>query len=251
MAHNLKDIFHDDPEVLRALQDREQMGMMKELYKEQLMAKEKQDAEIINVKFLKGEKGDTGEQGIQGIQGEVGPQGESIKGDKGDSIVGPRGEKGETVVGARGPRGEKGEAIAGPKGEDATIDEKKLFMAFLKKLQKEQSLDISHIKNASSFMKDGIKYKIEELMHGGAGSSMTTSNVTTQYVLAAVQSGSDVTIALSQLTNFATLSSIITVYRNNVPQTQGASYNFTATATVVTIFNADAGEIFNITYSYT
>lgn len=179
MKANLKDIFADDPEVLKMLDDREQMGMMKELYKEQLLAKEKQDAEIVNIKFLKGEKGDTGEQGIQGIQGEVGPQGESIKGDKGDSIVGPRGEKGETVVGARGPRGEKGEAIAGPKGEDATIDEKKLFEAFIKKIRKEQSLDISNIKNAASFMKDGIRYKVEELMHGG-GSSTAGMTITSE-----------------------------------------------------------------------
>lgn len=248
---NLKELFHDDPEVLRALQDREQMGMMKELYKEQLLSKEKQDAEIVNIKFLKGEKGDTGDKGEDSVV--AGPQGiQGEKGEKGDSITGPRGERGETIIGPKGEKGARGlKGEVGESGKDATFEEKVLFDAFIKRMRKEQSLDISNIKNAASFMKDGIKYKIEELMHGGAGSSMTTSSVTTQYLLNAVQSGNDVTIALSQLTNFATFSAIITLYRNNVPQTLGASYNFTVSGSTVTIFNADAGEIFNITYSFT
>lgn len=193
MAADLKTIFANDPDVLRALEDREQMGMMKELYKDQLLAKEKQDAEIVNIKFLRGEKGDkgdTGEQGPQGIQGLTGPQGE-----KGDSIVGPRGERGAAIIGARGPRGEKGESLVGPKGEDAVIDEKKLFALFIKRIQKEQLLDISHIKNASSFMKDGIKYKIEELMHG-AGTAGTGTTITSETPVGLVND-SNVTFTVS------------------------------------------------------
>lgn len=178
MKSNLKELFHDDPEVLKALQDREQMGMMKELYKEQLLAKEKQDAEIVNIKFLKGEKG---EVGPQGEKGEVGPQGETgPQGEKGNSIIGPRGEKGETVVGPKGDKGMRGlKGETGESGKDAILDEKVLFETFIKKMRKEQSLDISNIKNASSFMKDGIRYKVEELMHG-AGTAGTGTTITAE-----------------------------------------------------------------------
>lgn len=86
-----------------------------------------------------------------------------------------------------------------------------------------------------------------EINASGGGSG---TNVITQYVLTAEQLGADVTIDLSQLAHFATMTDLIALYRNNVPQTEGASFNFTVTGSVVTIFNADAGEIFNITYAY-
>lgn len=86
---------------------------------------------------------------------------------------------------------------------------------------------------------------------GGSGSTSSGKNVTTQYLLTAVQAGSDITIDLTQLTNWATFDQIICVYRNNIPQTEGANYNFTKSGSTLTIFNADAGEIFNITYAYT
>lgn len=78
---------------------------------------------------------------------------------------------------------------------------------------------------------------------GGSG-----TNVTTQYSLTAVQAGSDVTIDLSQLTNFATYAGLVQVQRNNIPQTE--TINFTQTPTEVTILEADAGEVFNIVYAY-
>lgn len=85
---------------------------------------------------------------------------------------------------------------------------------------------------------------------GGSGSTTSGKSVTTQYVLTAVQAGNDVTIDLTQLTNWATFDQLICVYRNNVPQTEGAAYNFTKSGATVTIFNAASDEIFNITYSY-
>jgi hypothetical protein len=84
-----------------------------------------------------------------------------------------------------------------------------------------------------------------EINASGGGSG---TNVATQYQLTAVQSGSNVTIDLSQLTNFATLSDLIAVYRNNIMQTE--TLNFTVAGSVVTVLDADAGEVFNITYAY-
>lgn len=78
---------------------------------------------------------------------------------------------------------------------------------------------------------------------GGSG-----TNVATQYSLTAVQAGSDVTIDISQLTNFATFDSLIAVYRNNTMQTE--TLNFTFANPTITILNADAGEVFNCTYAY-
>ena len=55
----------------------------------------------------------------------------------------------------------------GENGKDAIVDEDKIITKLVKKIQKEKSLDLTHIRNASSFLKDGVKYKFEELMHGG------------------------------------------------------------------------------------
>ena len=60
----------------------------------------------------------------------------------------------------------------GPPGEP--IDKQEIIDLLIEKIKKEQPIDISHIRNASSFMKDGIKYKIEELMHGGSTPSTAT-----------------------------------------------------------------------------
>lgn len=85
-----------------------------------------------------------------------------------------------------------------------------------------------------------------EINASGGGSG---TNVTTQYQLTAVQAGSDITIDLTQLTNWATFSDLIAVYRNNIMQTEGIDFTFASPT--VTIANADAAEIFNVTYAYT
>ncbi len=124
---------------------------------------------------------------------------------------------------------------------EAVIGELKLDERF-----KKVDNDIASYRNQLA----GKHYGKNTWARGGGGSSTTSGkSVATQYLLTAVAAGSDVTIALSQLANFATLDQIIAVYRNNVPQTLGV--DFTKTATVVTILGADASEIYNITYSYT
>lgn len=120
----------------------------------------------------------------------------------------------------------------------------------LRALPEKDRLEVQDIRNAKSFLFGGKKYQFSELMHGGGGTTSGGAAVTTQYLLTAVQAGSDVTIDLTQLLNYATFDSIITLFRNNVPQTEGASYNFTFANPIITVFGADAGEIFNLTYSY-
>lgn len=132
--------------------------------------------------------------------------------------------------------------------EEITEDFVREFIRVMRKLPEKDRIEIQDIRNWQSFRKDGIKYKFEELMHGGAGQTVTT-NVTTQYSLTGIQSGNDVVVSLSQLTNFATLIGVIVAYRNQIPQTQGVTCNITTTS--VTFFGADASEVFSMTYAYT
>lgn len=222
---DLKQIFADDPEVLRALEERDNLGMMKELYKESLRTQQlneaKQDAEIVNIKFLKGEKGDQGEQGIQGIQGGIGPKGEPGI-DGGDGVDGKDGKPGRN--GKDGKDGKDGEAAL-------AVNQEKLVTTIIEKIRKDKALDVSDIRNFQSFVYKGTKYGVSELMHGGSSSSGATtlvvetpvgavddSNTTftvTHTPLYIVVNGSQYTVGTGTFTSYAagtiTLSSAVGV----------------------------------------
>lgn len=51
------------------------------------------------------------------------------------------------------------------------LDREELFNEFVTRIQKERLIDVSHIKNSESFLFNGKKYKIEELMRGAGGSN--------------------------------------------------------------------------------
>lgn len=141
--------------------------------------------------------------------------------------------------------------LAGKDGNDALVDEDKVIEAVIEKIVKEKRIDVSNIRNAEGFMFNKKKYKFEELMRGGGGGTTTGGlTVTTQYLLTAVQVGSDVTIALSQLSHFATFSQAITFTKNNMPQTYGAAFDFTITGGVLTAYNCSDADAFNLVYSY-
>lgn len=57
----------------------------------------------------------------------------------------------------------------GKDGKDAEIEH--ISRHVIEIVKKEQLLDLSHIKGAQGFIKDGVKYRFEELMHGGGGKS--------------------------------------------------------------------------------
>lgn len=116
----------------------------------------------------KGDKGDAGEQGPQGIQG--------LQGEKGDSVAGPQGFRGE--------KGEKGDTAIPTHTtqivkEELTITKElvKEFIKLMRQLPEKDRLDISSVRNAQSFLFNGIRYKVEELMRG-AGSSSTGGGFT-------------------------------------------------------------------------
>lgn len=202
-------------------------------------------------------RGPQGERGPQGVQGIPGKDGKSVSVDE---VV----AKVLSVI--RIPED-------GMPGKDA--DEEKVIKAVLKELKK---MGFATKEDVEGFRSEIGSYRNQLAMrqagqHGGgttvsAGSNITLvpqadgtvqinasgggsgTNVTTQYTLTAVQAGDDVTIDLNQLTNYATFTDLIALYRNNIMQTEGASYNFTVSGDTVTVFNAAADEIFNITYAY-
>lgn len=96
----------------------------------------------------------------------------------------------------------------------------------------------------------GKKYGVTTWARGGGGGSTSSGQlVTTQYQLTAVQAVDNVTIDLTQLVNWATFVELLVVYRNNIPQTE--TINFSLSGSTLTILQADASEVFNVTYSYT
>lgn len=218
------------------------------------------------------------------------PEGkQGLRGEKGDSIVGPAGPQG--VKGRDGVDGKDGhDGLDGMPADINTIAElaaslitqpkdgespalEAVVEAVLEAIKIEDRLESFRTEMASyrnqlagkSYGKDtwargggstvsaGANITLTPLPNGtvqiNASGGGSGTNVTTQYSLTAVLSGSDVTIDLTQLTHFATYAGLVQVQRNNIPQTE--MINFTQTGTQVTIFNADASEIFNLVYQYT
>lgn len=75
---------------------------------------------------------------------------------------------------------------------------------------------------------------------GGTGSNVDTKVVT------AVQSGSNVTIDLTQLPH--TVVAVEVVFRNGQGITPIASWSLTGSS--ITVFNADASEVYMVQYTY-
>lgn len=104
---------------------------------------------LLSIEHIKGEQGENGMDGRDGFDGKDADE-EAIK----SSIL--------EVLPALIP-----EPIP---GKDAEFDQQALIKAVIKEIQNSKALDLTHIKGAQKFIKDGVSYKIEELMHG-AGSN--------------------------------------------------------------------------------
>lgn len=137
------------------------------------------------------------------------------------------------------------------KEETQELDTEALFEEFVTRIQKERLIDVSHIKNAESFIFNGTKYKIEELMRGAGGSSANNTAALTE-VVTGIQSGNDVAISLSQLTQ--TPSYLLFVTKNGQILMPNGSSSFPGSSwseagTTITVYNADASsDFFQIQY---
>lgn len=177
----IKSAFYDDPEVL---------AMMEAKDREELVQKinETPNSEIALI--LKGDKGDaptdehllsliqplipevedgyTPKKGVDYFDGEPGTVGHTPTTSELQDLIKPLIPKAVEVAPVVTTTTIK---------EELTVDAKmvKMFIKVMRSLPMNDRIEITDIRNASSFMKDGIKYKIEELMHGGASTSTATT----------------------------------------------------------------------------
>lgn len=190
MNTNIKELFADDPAMIAALTQTENQKLMRSILdklEQSQVSAETHAPEILNQLLSmrrdalrselravvepmveNGKDGATPVKGVDYFDGEDGAPGEPGKDGKTPTdkqltaLIKPlipkveRGEDGKSVSVQ-----DLIEAIKSLEGRDAA-DFGKAVGA---------KIDISQVRNASSFMKDGIKYKIEELMHGGAAAT--------------------------------------------------------------------------------
>ncbi len=167
--------------------------------------------------IAKGEPGLPGEPGTPGIDGQNADEQRII----------------EAIL-TRIPAPKNGDP--GAPGKDAQLDEKAFMNRLLGRIKNEQLLDLSHIKGAQGFIKDGVSYKFEELMHG-AGSKGGSSGT---QVYNEIVSGSGTTFTLA----FTPTTGTVVVYGNGQRLTPGASNDYTISGAIITTTNSfSAGTI--------
>lgn len=117
----------------------------------------------------------------------------------------------------KGDKGDTGDALA--------LDD--VITAVVKRIQKGDVLHINNVKGAGAFIKDGIKYRFEELMHGSGSSSGSLSGTQEK----------STTIPNGILTSFAFAHTPKVIVWNGAVQTKtddytvsGNSITFTASA---------------------
>lgn len=162
-TNKIRQAFFEDPEV---------MAMIGAKNHQELVEKVNKISTPDLALILKGDKGDRGEQGRKGDQG--------VKGDKGEpGRDGRNGRDGESIIGPKGDPGKDSVSVNTIETirEVVDVDEKlaKRIVAAISKLPEKFRLDISAIRNSSSFLYNGRKYKFEELMHGGGSSTSGSS----------------------------------------------------------------------------
>ena len=111
---------------------------------------DKTSQHLLSIEHIKGEQGEAGLDGRDGIDGKDADE-EAIKA----SIL----EVLPDLIPAPIP------------GKDAEFDQPTFIKAVIREIQNSKALDLTHIKGAQKFIKDGVSYKIEELMHGGGSST--------------------------------------------------------------------------------
>lgn len=154
--------------------------------------------------IAKGDIGEKGEQGLPGMDGESPDM---------DFII--------SSVLQQIPLPKDGE-----NGKDAEIDEDALIKELISRIKKGRLLDMSHINGAQKFVKDGVSYKFEELMHGGGSS--TGGSFSVQVPIGIVN-------GVNRTFVFATAPSVIVLDNGNFMNrvSVDGTVNWTGTTTVI------------------
>lgn len=162
-----------------------------------------------------GEKGDEGYTPIKGVDYADGLDGKDADEDKIIEVI-----LSKIPVPENGKNGRNGFD-----GEDGQIELKKVTKLIIKMIKDEQLLDLTHIKGAQKFIKDGVSYKIEELMHGGGSKGGTFAVLTPT---AGVVDG------FNKVFTFATAPNVIVLDNGNAMNqvSSDGTVNWTGTTTV-------------------
>lgn len=186
----------------------------REAHKQQLLEYDGQVRRLSTLPHLKGEKGDMGASGRDGQDADE--------------------EHIARAILARIPKPADGhhgiDGRHGMDGKDATFDEEAFSRRFLAKIKKEQLIDLDHIKGARGFIKDGVKYRFEELMHGGGGKGGSSGTQVYNEIVA----GSGTTFTLA----FTPTAGTVVVYGNGQRLTPGAGNDYTISGSVITTTNS-------------
>lgn len=142
---------------------------------------------------------------------------------------------------AKQERGEQG--LPGKDGKDAVIDMEKIAEFVIEKIRKEQSIDISQVRNASQFIFNKTKYGTHEMMHGGGSSSDAATQVVNEIV-----SGSGTSWTLAHTPDD---DDDVALYAIGQRLTPGGSNDYTISGTLITTANPwSAGQLL-ADYSFT
>lgn len=214
------------------------------------LAQPKTKIQVVEKPLFYGAPGKDGRDGRDGMKGEKGERGAT--GNDGKTPVKgvdyfTEADKQELLSAVPLPT-PAAEAVKEEKEFVITPEIVKEIVKMMGTLPVNDRLEVQSIRNFQSFLYNGKKYKVEELMHGGGSSAGSSANVVTEYSLIATQVGNDAVVALSQLVHFPTFTNVIAAMRNQIPQTNGVTC--TITATNITFLNADAGEVYSVTYAY-
>lgn len=128
--------------------------------------------------------------------------------------------------------------VSEPKEE---LDEDAMYQKFVKRIQKERPIDVSHLKNAESFIFGKKKYKIEELMRGSGG----TGGASGTSVYGEVVAGSGTAWTLASAPTAGTLR----LYANG--QRLTVTVDYTQTGTSITTLTGWAVGTLLADYSHT
>lgn len=191
----------------------------RETHSNQLFSYDREIRRLSTLPHIKGEKGDEGRAGRDGMDADEEQIARSVLARIPKPADGRHGIDGQN----------------GSDGKDAVFDEKAFMNKLLGRIKNEQLLDLTHVKGAQGFIKDGIKYRFEELMHGGGSKGSSGTQVYNEIV-----SGSGTTFTL---TNTPTVGTVV-IYGNGQRLTPGAGNDYTISgATITTINSFPAGAI--------
>lgn len=212
--------------TLRAPYRTQDLEVLKEVLLEELTARLPQP--IHGKDGIDGKDGSDGKVGVDGRNGKNGQDGKNGTDADENKIIG-------TIL-SKIPIPKDGRD--GKDGETAKIDSKKLMADIIKEIKEGQHLDLSNIKGAQTFLMNGVRYKVEELMKGGGSSS----GGSTGSIIAATNSGDNQNYTLAKAPTTAQYYALI---NNGMYTTNDAAFGFSVAGTTMTFNSALPSQLAN------